>query len=256
MTDFEKRYIYVCEKLKKHCIPYETNLEKMRLGDNRDGGYVFSKLDSYDALYSYGCNDQTSFERSFYDKYKKESYVYDHTTEKITDKPDYIHFFRQGVGPEKMGPYDTIDNHIEQNGHQDCKNLFGQIDIEGGEWDLFNDSFKYLNNFSQLVIEFHIFGNVVQYEEKIDRTFEILNKNFVCTHVHGTNCPLMPWLDANFPRVFEASFVRKDLVSHKTPEPGIFPIDGLDYPGDEKRVDLRLDYWHNLKDTTYLGITK
>lgn len=71
MTDFEKRYIYVCEKLKKYCVPYETNLKKIRIGDERDGGYVVSELPGYDALYSYGCDDKTSFERAFYDLYKR-----------------------------------------------------------------------------------------------------------------------------------------------------------------------------------------
>lgn len=253
MTEYEKKFIKICEQLKTYLIPYKTNLKKIRIGDDADGGYVLSELDNYDALYSYGSNDQTSFEREFYNKYKKESYVYDHTIDGITDKPDYIHFFKEGVAPVTRPNMDTIDNHIIRNGHTECKNLMGQIDIEGHEWFLFKD-FKYINNFSQLIIEFHINAELTQYEQFIHDTFQKLNENFVCTHIHGTNCPLQPWLDGNFPRVFEATYVRKDLIESKEVEPGIFPIEGLDYPGDPKRVDLRLDYWHNLKDTSYCDV--
>lgn len=256
MTEFEKRYIYVCEKLKKYCVPYETNLKKIRIGNDRDGGYVVSELPGYDALYSYGCDDKTSFERAFYDVYKKDSYVYDHTIEGITDKPDYIHFFKQGVDSSKSEMMDTIDNHILANGHEKSTNLMAQIDIEGHEWKLFHDGAEFMKNFSQIVIEFHIFGNVVNYEDYIDRTFKKLNEHYVCTHIHGQNSPLNPWLDGNFPKVFEMTWVRKDFVKEKKVEPGVFPVKGLDYAGDEKRADLRLDYWHDLKDTSYLGFDK
>ena len=71
MTEFERSYLRVCEKLKRHVVPYKTNLKKIRIGDNHDGGYVVADLPGYDALYSYGSNDQTGFERHFYDIYKK-----------------------------------------------------------------------------------------------------------------------------------------------------------------------------------------
>jgi len=243
MTEFEKNYLRVCEKLKKYVVPYKTNLKKIRIGDNSDGGYVVSELPGYDALYSYGSNDQTGFERHFHDIYKKDCYVYDHTIDGITDKPDYIHFFKEGVSDTKTHVMDTIDHHIEKNGHTESKNLMGQIDIEGHEWTLFDD-FKYIDNFSQLVIEFHLFFDITRFEHIIDNVFKKLNEKFTCVHVHGTNTPLQPWIDGNFPRVFECSFVRNDLIDTKEIEPGVFPIVGLDYATDLSRRDLRLDYWH------------
>ena len=49
-------------------------------------------------------------EKSFYEKYKKESYVYDHTIDKITDKPDFIHFFKEGVSNIKTYNMYKINN--------------------------------------------------------------------------------------------------------------------------------------------------
>jgi len=245
MTEFEKSYLRVCEKIKRTVIPYKTNLKKIRIGDECDGGYVVAELPGYEALYSYGSNDQTGFERHFNQLYGTDCYVYDHTIDGITDKPDFMHFFKEGVSHTKTHNMDTIDHHIEKNGHTENKNLMGQIDIEGHEWTLFKD-FKYINNFSQLVIEFHLFFNIVQGEEIIEQVFEKLSENFVCIHIHGTNAPLQPWLDGNFPRVFECSFVRKDLIETMEIEPGTFPIAGLDYATDISRPDLRLDYWHTI----------
>src|SRR6056300_1357787 len=117
---YEKKFIDTCSLLKKSIVPHKTNLPKVRVGKKGDGGYVICELgNTYDALYSYGSNDNITFEKSFHEKYGTTSYVYDHTIEGITDKPEYINFFKEGVAPEKKGSLDTIDNHITKNGHTD-----------------------------------------------------------------------------------------------------------------------------------------
>lgn len=243
MTEFEKKYMEICSNLKKKIVPHKTNLKKFRLGNmSGDGGYVVSELESYDALYSYGCNDMITFEKDFYNKYKKPIFVYDHTTDTITDKPDYLNFFKEGVWVEKTHNMDTIDNHIKRNGHDDSTNLFLQMDIEGCEWMVFQN-FEKINNFSQIVVEFHLFDNLIKYEKIIDIIFDKLNENFVCTHIHGTNAPLQPWLDANFPRLFEVTYVRKDKIDFFEKETEPFPLKGLDVPTDINRAELCLNYW-------------
>ena len=247
MTDLENKFLHICEKLKKYVVPYKTNFNKIRIGNECDGGYVICEgLPDYDFLYSYGCDDNISFEKNFHDKYKKESYVYDHTIDKITDKPDFINFFKEGVSNIKTHNMDTIDNHIINNGHIHCKNLFAQIDIEGCEWNILNEDFKYIDNFSQILLEFHLPLNVMQLlqmENYIDKVFNLLNQKFICVHVHGNNCPLQPWLDVNFPRIFELTYVRKDLIKHSEVEIQPCPIIGLDFPNACTRTELKLDYW-------------
>jgi len=246
---YEKKFIETCRLIKRSIVPHKVNLKKVRVGRRGDGGYVMCQLedDTYDALYSYGSDDNITFEKAFYDKYGTTSYVYDHTIEGITDKPEYINFFKEGVASKKMESpqVDTIDNHIMKNGHTNSKKLIAQIDIEGTEWFIFNDNFKYLDNFSQLIIEFHIFKDITLYEELFKRTFDILNEKFVCVHIHANNCLLQPWVDANFPRAFEVTYVRKDLVSEAEIEPRPFPDPELDASSDPTRPELVLDYWLN-----------
>lgn len=243
MTEYERKFIEICTNLKNKIIPHKSNLRKVRLGDvSGDGGYVVSELKNFDALYSYGCNDMITFEKDFYEKYKKPVYVYDHTTESITNKPDYIQFFKEGVWVDKTNNMDTIDNHIERNGDNDKKELFLQMDIESCEWMVFQN-FNKIENFSEIVVEFHIFDNLLKYEKVIDIVFDKLNEHFICTHIHGTNAPLQPWLDANFPRVFEVTYVRKDKIDWYEKEPHPFPVKGLDTPTDKNRAELCLNYW-------------
>jgi len=244
MNEIEKQFLDSCNNVKRHITPYKTNLKKIRIGDEADGGYVLADLDTYDALYSYGSNDQIGFEKSFYEKYGKQCYTYDHTIDGITDKPDYINFFKEGVNDVKTEDMDTIDSHIEKNGHIECKNLLAQIDIEGGEWNIFNNV-KYLTNFSQMVIEFHMYTiDFIRKRHIIDYVFSKINKDFVCIHVHGNNGPVRPWLDVNLPLIFECTFLRKDLVKNIEVEPATFPIKGLDFPNNIDRPDLTLNFWH------------
>ena len=235
-------YLDICKRLKTYFKPFKTNLKKIRFGPHGDGGYVAIDMEKCDALYSYGSNDEIEFEKTFYEKYKKPCYVYDHTIKEITNKPDYIHFYREGVSSKKEENLNTIDAHIENNGHTENTNLFAQIDVEGAEWDSLVAS-KYLKNFSQMIIEFHLFGNLLSYDKKIDELYQHLNKHFICVHVHGNNYPLVPWIDNNFPMVFEVTYIRRDLVDTIEPETEPFPIKGLDYPNFTGRPDMHIDYY-------------
>ena len=245
----EDTFLEVCINIKKQLIPHKTNFNKIRIGQKSDGGYVINDgLPEYDALYSYGSDDNITFEKDFYTHFKKESFVYDHTIDGITDKPDYIHFFKEGVYSEKNDTMDTIDNHIIKNGHTDCKNLFAQIDIEGCEWIILNKDCKYIDNFSQIILEFHFHRDVyrvIKFANIYEDVLKFMNEKFVCTHIHANNCPLQPWLDTNFPVVLEVTYVRKDLITHSEPDNQVYPIEGLDNPCAPGRPDLKLDYWFN-----------
>jgi len=228
----------------KYLVPHKTNLQKIRIGGYEDGGYVISEIPNvkYDALYSYGSGDNIKFEQSFYDQYGVESFVYDHTIDGITNKPDYIHFFKEGVASTKKESMDTIDNHIIKNGHQNCTNLFMQMDIEGHEWMETISTSQYLKNFAQITVEFHFNNRKIPFYYYF-KTLDSLNDIFICTHFHGNNCLLNPWFDGTLPCCIEATYVRKDLVETSEIEPYSFPIKNLDCANDTHRPDLTLDWW-------------
>ena len=256
MANYDQIFEIFARQLKKHVVPFKTNLKKIRLGKDFDGGYVLADLPHYDALYSYGCDDKIHFEQAFHDTYKVPCYVYD-PFKGISNKPDFIHYFKEGLCSVKTSNMDTLDAHIERNGHTASKNLLGQIDIEGSEWGVFeggyykgilNSDSKHLENFSQIIIEFHLplefnLEKIRAYEAVFGEVFTHLNDKFVCIHVHGNNCPIQPWFDHNFPRVFEATYVRRDLVDSCERETEPYPIKGLDFACNHTRPDLPLDYF-------------
>jgi len=253
MTETEQKFIHVMKRFKQLVFPHKTNLKKIRLGEERDGGYVIAQLenDDYDALYSYGCDDNITFENAFHDRYKKKCYVYD-PFKGITNKPEFIEFFDEGISHvnEKKGDkkFGTLDEHIVKNGHTDSKNLFMQIDVEGSEWGIFSNkqTIKYLTNFSQVVIEFHLplsAGVLLKMEPYYEMVFRNLNEHFVCVHFHGNNAFLQPWADGYIPRAFEVTYVRKDLIKEYEKETQPSPVPGLDFACATDRPDIKVDYW-------------
>lgn len=238
-------YLDMMYHLKKELIPYKTNLIKYRLGDEKDGSYVLCDGIESSGLYSYGSNNQIEFEKSFYEKYQKECWVYDHTISGISDKPDYIHFFKQGVSCQTTHELDTIDNQVAQNGHTGkCQNMFAQIDIEGCEWDILTCSNE-IKDFAQVLIEFHMWNPnfVLNNFNKILNTFKFMNKYFVCVHIHGNNSPaIAPWLDINLPGILECTYVRKDLISLKEIDTQEYPTN-LDFKNNKSRPDMPLNWW-------------
>lgn len=255
MTELEKKFLDVMKTMRHLVVPHKTNLKKFRLGEHRDGGYVVADLgEDYDALYSYGCDDNITFETAFHEKFNKPCYVYD-PFKGITNKPDFIHFFDEGLmdinGKDKDGRvYGTIDTHVARNGHSDSKKLMAQIDIEGAEWRVLNSKIETLKNFSQILLEFHLpldAGYMIQMGEVFKNVFGQLNEDFVCVHFHGNNALLQPWVDGYFPRAIELTYVRKDLIKDMEVETVPCPLEGLDYACAVERRDLTVDYWLHLE---------
>lgn len=233
------------EDISRYLTPHNTNFEKIRVGSQvGDGGYVISDIPDYKygALYSYGCDNATTFENDFYERYKTESFVYDHTVDGITNKPDYVHFFKQGVDSKrsKDGMLDTMSNHINANNHKNMNNLFLQMDIEGSEWNvLFSTSVETLLQFSQLCIEFHMWGPNTNLPF-FANVFEKIDKYFICTHVHGNNYCIDRYNE--IPKVLEASYIRRDIVKEYTIDKRSYPTN-LDRVNNKEFKDLRLAWW-------------
>jgi hypothetical protein len=234
----ERDFFWSMEQIKKEVVPYVTNFKKIRLGDSGEGGYVICDGIPSSGLYSYGSNDTIKFENAYHEKFGKECWVYDHTIPGITNKPDYIHFFKEGVSHETTREMDTIDNQVAKNGHTDCKDMYAQIDIEGCEWTVLTASEK-IKEFAQVLIEFHAMNDLNCMLE----TLKFMNKYFVCVHVHANNWPMRPWLDNDFPCVFECTYVRRDLVTTMEVDYQTYPNPDLDSPNNPGRPDMPLTWW-------------
>lgn len=189
--------------LKKNIVPYKCPYNKIRIGNYADGGYVIADLPC-NICYSYGSNDEISFEVGLYEKYKAKSYVFDHTIENITNKPDFIFFSKEGVSHVKTHDCDTIDNHVIK--HDTSENMLLKMDVEFSEWDVLLNC-NSIDKFSQIVVEFHFYSLIPDVMIKV---FKKITEKFKIIHLHANPHQINPYIDVEFPRVIEITFLRND----------------------------------------------
>jgi hypothetical protein len=230
--------------IRQELIPYKIPFEKIRLGRNYDGGYIIfnSNLDKLNGIYSYGINDDVSFDLDFTKYSSSNIYMYDHTIDSLPQNHSSF------ILTKEAGSIENIIKHI-QTTNPNSNKLFLKMDIEGCEWELLDKlNEKYLNQFEQLVIEFHniaflqneYFGNFNITYELILRVFKKLNQYFYLGHIHGNNCGGI----AELPNTVECTYIRKDLVPYIPEiENDTYPIKDLDYPNDSSIEDYILNWW-------------
>lgn len=173
------------------CLTVYNYHNKIRLGNNSDGGYVITDIgDKYDCYISCGVSNEESFSRDFIKKYnmnKLNSFAFDGTIE------DYPYEFTKDITFIKKNISDINDD-VSTNLDfllEKYNNIFLKMDIEGWEfqWLLHLTSEK-LKKFKQIVIEVHGVNddtwNFTQ-KDKI-KCFNKLNEQLYLIHVHGNNC--------------------------------------------------------------------
>jgi hypothetical protein len=233
--------------LKKEIVPHVTPFKKVRIGNEADGGYVIADIPCK-VCYSYGSNDEISFENGLFDRYGTKSYTYDHTIDKITNKPDHIVFKKEGVYAFKTSDCNSIESHLIEN-EEECsgdRHILLKMDVEECEWSvLYNCPDEILKKFSQIVVEFHFFG----LHENMIGVFKKLNKHFKIIHLHANPHQVCPFIDSEFPRVLEITFLRNDLfdgnfvvdMESKFPDPDLDPRYAIPFPN--------MQWWKRPYDT-------
>jgi hypothetical protein len=88
----------------KYFKPQNINSKKIRLGSERDGGYVASEiiLEKCVALFTYGYGGDKSYEDDFILKYKKPNYLFDHTVQQENWDNGIQHFISEGLGKNNI----------------------------------------------------------------------------------------------------------------------------------------------------------
>jgi len=229
---------------------YNINSPKIRLGVEKDGGYVMPELvlEKCSALFTYGVGGDTSYEAEFEHKYDKPIYLFDHTIGHENWDKGNQHFFNEGLGYQ--GCEDPrlrdVKEHYDRIGVQG--EIFLKIDTEGAEYDYFlNADIAVLSSFViGMVIEVHWLEqepNQIKFKEFMDK----INKYFLVTHVHGNN-----WggeFDYNgqtIPRVLEISFVNKNNITELISDSDSYPLEGIDFPNNPDKPDCNLDFLNTL----------
>ena len=230
--------------LQELLVPYKIPFTKRRIGNQCDGGYiVFDKdLDKISSLYSYGINNDVSFELDFTRHSNAPIFMFDHTIEDIPLKHSNFHFIKE------PGNTENIIKHINNTCPKNNK-LILKMDVEGCEWDILSNLNKLvLCKFEQIMIEFHnlefledhYFGNMGITYSKMINVFSKLNKYFYLGHIHGNNCGGRK----DIPNTIECTYIRKDLINFIPEiENKAYPISNLDYPNTPYAPDYILDWW-------------
>jgi FkbM family methyltransferase len=218
--------------------------DKIRLGEESDGGYVIGNiLGNYDCYISAGVSNEESFSRDFIDKYnmnETNSYAFDGTIERYPyNYTNKITFIRRNIAAERNTNVANLSYFTEKFNH-----IFLKMDIEGGEYPwLLSLNEEKLNKFKQIVIEFHgindnswgtDFNSKLQCLKKLSDTHYLI-------HIHGNNYASVS--ENGIPDVVELTYIRKDYFSeqpelNKSP----LPILGVDFPNIINSKDYDLNF--------------
>lgn len=216
---------------------------KIRLGENGDGGYVIGHMEnvSYDCYISAGIANEESFSRDFifkYDMNEYNSFGFDATI------PCYPYQYTNKISYIKKNIASFEDNHHTNLSYLLGKyqNIFLKMDIEGYEypWLLSTDE-QLLKNCKQIAIEFHGINDDSWGcdNRSKQRCFEKLASTHYLVHIHGNNYSGMT---NGIPDVVELTYINKNCFA-TPPSYNSEPLPGmLDFANNSGKSDYHLSF--------------
>lgn len=243
---------------------YDPGLGKVRIGRSWDGGYILplQSICQSEALFSYGVNDDWSFETHYVNATNKSALLFDHTIKPITfcgEIENKMTHFKEGLSATKTQCTDNFLSHYEKYFDSTFKKkVLLKLDVESAEYDFFlnTDIEKLAEITTGFVVEFHHIDD----ETNQSMFFECLNrinKYFYLCHLHGNNyLDSFNYVEERFyktsqikyyetfiiPKVLELSFVNKSLVANKIRDYNSYPCPILDKPNTVLRPECDLSF--------------
>jgi len=257
-------------------IFFPKNISKknlIRIGPNRDGGYVVHKdiSKNLDYIITCGLNDDWEFEKQLVQCSKNcKIFAYDHTVtnffwikytyinllnfllfKKLTIKKiikiflyiEYKFFFKSNNKHfiKKIGNKNS-KNQITINSIFDTlpikKKIILKIDIEGDEYKVFSDIINNQKKIDHLIIEFHSVYNNLKKIENFIKKIKLLK----LIHIHGNN---FNKIINGVPNVLEMTFANKlNYKKDKLEKNLTYPIRDLDFPNHKSKKDINLYFNH------------
>ena len=161
---------------------------KVRVGSNRDGGYVMlDDFRSVDAALSLGVGPEVSWDYAIAER-GIPVWQFDHTVKALPREHPLFHFEPKRIVTQASSACEvTLKSLLEQLGE---KQLIVKMDIEGNEWDVLAPLDRsLLTGCRQLVVEFHNFMSVSDEDwcNRAQRTLDSLTQDFGVVHVHANN---------------------------------------------------------------------
>ena len=234
---------------------YEPPFNKIRFGNNQDGGYVGVNINT-SILLSGGIGANISFELDYMQSNNIKSICVDsifgngshkNMDDFLKQTPFIKHplfssitFVNKLISANHDDRFTNFSEYIDSH-----NNISMKLDIEGAEYDYIDYlSAEQLNKINQLFVEVHWIDKLNDYN-----FFHKLNETHVLIHLHGNNCGLhLNEEDKTFtidgtkvPKVLECTFLHKKFFSEFIPNKQPLPS-ALDFPNQPKLRDLDLNY--------------
>lgn len=222
---------------------YKTEYNKIRLGNDNDGGYIIADGLHYENIIACGISTDITFENAFLNKYSKDMpniicNAFDGTIDNLpSNSHSKINFIKKNITKSNT---DKTTNLIEYINNYN--NIFLKMDIETNEYQWLEAmTTENLNKFSQIVMEVHFpftyseslftsLSYLMPVENKIN-LIKKLNETHYLIHLHPNNCcGTTNFNNINVPNVLEFTYIRKDLVSSKEIDLSPIPNPELDRP--------------------------
>lgn len=201
------------ELLTQFVIKNYEGMEFERISGEADGGYVMDgKLQGGHVAYSIGIGDEISWDAEMA-KRGFDIYMYDYTVDHLPFINERFHFIKKGItGQTSKDPvFCTLSEALQVNGHMNEKHMILKMDIEGAEWDVFeNEKENVFERFDQLVFEIHNllktdkWGYYAKCLERLRRTHELV-------HIHANNVSRFALIDGlKLADCMELTYIKKE----------------------------------------------
>jgi len=208
-----------CVDLIKTLQPWDTDLELIRLGPKKDGGYLVpNDLKNIEACFSPGVGNESGFEKACFEHNMK-IFLADATVGGPDLNGIKNNFIKKNVGIVSNNNTITLNDWINSSKIEKDSDLLLQMDIEGDEYfSLINLSDHLLNRFRIIIVEFHKLHNMwlPDFHLLLSYTFKKLLQNHTIVHLHPNNCcGIENRMGVEIPRVMEFTFLRNDRIKKK-----------------------------------------
>lgn len=219
----------------KRLSPYYVGKKLVRLGPNKDGGYLVpDDLDGIGALFSPGVSSVSGFEKDCSQRGIK-LFLADKSVSGANLEVEH-HFTKKFIGCTNNENFITMGEWVNSSIGNDV-DLMLQMDIEGYEYMTFiNMEDVLLRRFRIIVVEFHDLHKLWNKSNFgiITTVFQKILQTHVCVHIHPNNHDGLDVQEGiEIPRLAEFTFIRKDRVNEKIPCT-VFPhqldVDCTNYP--------------------------
>lgn len=208
------------DKLIKKLFIYDTGHSLIRLGSNKDGGYLVPDiLGKIKYCFSPGVGPTTSFEKQL-KKYNIISFLADGSVEDPSNKFIKYDFIKKNLNTFNDNKNITLKKWITSKlKFKKNYKLILQMDIEGSEIKVINHASRdIIKKFKIMVIEFHYFQSLALEQgcKIYEKVFSKILKDFVICHIHPNNCCGFSKINQyKIPNVMEFTFINKELVKYK-----------------------------------------